>query len=72
MKIYRRAVHDCDHVVNKLDEKNLRAWLYRALAYMKLEDTANFNASVEMAHKTNSKKKKEIDDFIERIKTENI
>lgn len=63
---------DCDHVVNKLDEKNLRAWLYRALAYMKLEDTVNYDASVQMAYKNNNKKKAEIDEFLERIKIENV
>lgn len=63
---------DCDHVVNKLDEKNLRGWLYRALAYMKLEDTANYNVSVQMAYKNNNKQKDEIDEFLEKIKTENI
>lgn len=72
MKNYRRAVFDCDHVLNKLDEKSLYAWLYRALAYMKLEDTANFDASVEMAYKSNSKKREEIDEFLEKIKTESV
>lgn len=67
---YRRAVMDCDHVVNKLDEKNLRGWLYRALAYKKLDDTYNYDVSVEMAYKTNNKQREQIDEFIEKMKQE--
>lgn len=63
---------DCDYVLNKLEDKNLRAWLYRSAAYKRLGDETNFENSVKLAHKNNPKKGAIIDEFIEKVKLEGI
>ncbi|XP_017139945.1 tetratricopeptide repeat protein 12 [Drosophila miranda] len=65
---FKRAIVDCDYVLNKLDEKNLRAWLYRAMAYKGLNDEANFENCVKYARKFNSKQMEFIDGFLEKLK----
>ncbi|KAH8369341.1 hypothetical protein KR009_008814 [Drosophila setifemur] len=65
---FKRGIVDCDFVLNKLDEKNLRAWLYRAMAYKGLNDEANFETCVKYARKFNSKQMEFIDDFLEKLK----
>ncbi|XP_034663176.1 sperm-associated antigen 1A [Drosophila subobscura] len=65
---FKRAIVDCDFVLNKLDEKNLRAWLYRAMAYKGLNDEANFENCVRYARKFNSKQMEFIDGFLEKLK----
>ncbi|EDW81788.1 uncharacterized protein Dwil_GK10830 [Drosophila willistoni] len=64
---FKRAIVDCDFVLNKLDEKNLRAWLYRAMAYKHLNDEASFENCVKYAKKFNSKQLEFIDSFVEKI-----
>jgi len=51
-----------------LDEKNLRAWMYRAMAYKGLNDESNFENCVKYARKFNSKQMDFIDDFLEKLK----
>ncbi|XP_017084028.2 tetratricopeptide repeat protein 12 [Drosophila eugracilis] len=46
---FKRGIVDCDFVLNKLDEKNLRAWMYRAMAYKGLKDESNFENCVKYA-----------------------
>ncbi|XP_016970498.2 tetratricopeptide repeat protein 12 [Drosophila rhopaloa] len=65
---FKRGIVDCDFVLNKLDEKNLRAWMYRAMAYKGLKDESNFENCVKYARKFNSKQMEFIDDFLERLK----
>ncbi|KAH8271235.1 hypothetical protein KR018_002057 [Drosophila ironensis] len=65
---FKRGIVDCDFVLNKLDEKNMRAWLYRAMAYKGLEDEANFENCVKYARKFNSKQMEFIDEFLEKMK----
>ncbi|XP_002137680.2 sperm-associated antigen 1A [Drosophila pseudoobscura] len=65
---FKRAIVDCDYVLNKLDEKNLRAWLYRAMAYKGLNDESNFENCVKYARKFNSKQMEFIDGFLEKLK----
>lgn len=67
---FKRGIVDCDFVLNKLDEKNLRAWLYRAMAYKGLNDEANFETCVRYARKFNSKQMEFIDEFLEKLKSE--
>ncbi|KMZ01902.1 tetratricopeptide repeat protein 12 [Drosophila simulans] len=65
---FKRGIVDCDFVLNKLDEKNLRAWMYRAMAYKGLNDESNFENCVKYARKFNSKQMDFIDDFLEKLK----
>ncbi|XP_052857891.1 tetratricopeptide repeat protein 12 isoform X1 [Drosophila gunungcola] len=65
---FKRGIVDCDFVLNKLDEKNLRAWMYRAMAYKGLKDEPNFENCVKYARKFNSKQMEFIDDFLEKLK----
>lgn len=64
---FNRGIIDCDFVLNKLDEKNLRAWLYRALAYKNLNDEANYLNCIKYVRKYHSKQLEFIDSFVEKI-----
>ncbi|XP_075145765.1 tetratricopeptide repeat protein 12 [Haematobia irritans] len=72
LKNYKRGIMDCDYVLNKLEEKNIRSWLYRAAAYKRLGDEKNFETSIKLARKNNPKKGDFIDDFLEKMKAEPI
>lgn len=61
--LYKRAIIDCDFVIQKLDEKNLRAWLYRAYGYHQLAEIDDFNKSIVEAKKANPKEL----DYIEQV-----
>ncbi|KAM8705623.1 hypothetical protein ACLKA7_009999 [Drosophila subpalustris] len=65
---FKRAIIDCDFVLNNLDEKNLRAWLYRAMAYKSLKDESSFENCIKYVRKYHSKQMEFIDSFIEKIK----
>ncbi|XP_039494827.1 tetratricopeptide repeat protein 12 [Drosophila santomea] len=65
---FKQGIVDCDFVLNKLDEKNLRAWMYRAMAYKGLNDESNFENCVKYARKFNSKQMDFIDDFLRKLK----
>lgn len=49
-------------MLQKLDEKNVRSWLYRAKSYYLLGETRDFEKSVNEAKKNNPKGL----DFIEK------
>lgn len=53
---------DTEFVLQKLDEKNVRSWLYRAKSYYLLGETRDFEKSVNEAKKNNPKAL----DFIEK------
>jgi tetratricopeptide repeat protein 12 len=55
LEMYKRAIIDCDLVLNKLDEKNLRSWLYRAKGYHLLGEQRNYAKSIAEAKKLNPK-----------------
>lgn len=55
LSLYKRAIIDCDFVINKLDEKNLRAWLYRAKAYFHLDERRLYEKSIGEAKKHHPK-----------------
>ncbi|ALC47361.1 CG34297 [Drosophila busckii] len=65
---FKRGIIDCDYVLNKLDEKNLRAWLYRAMAYRGLNDEANFENCIKYARKYHSKQLEYIANFLLKLK----
>lgn len=70
MRNYKRALDDCNYVLEKLQETNLRAWLYRATAYKHLDDEDNFNESVAKALEHNPKRYEYIDKMVAQIKAE--
>ncbi|XP_037818881.1 tetratricopeptide repeat protein 12 [Lucilia sericata] len=72
LKNYKRAIMDCDYVLNKLEEKNLRSWLYRAAAYKRCGDEKNYETSIKLARKSNPKKTDFIDDFLDKFARESI
>lgn len=53
--LYKKAIIDVDFVLQKLDEKNIRAWLYRAKSYYLLDERRDFEKSVNEAKKNNPK-----------------
>lgn len=55
LSLYKRAIIDCDFVINKLDEKNLRAWLYRAKAYYLLDEKRLYEKCIFEAKKHHPK-----------------
>lgn len=55
MGLYKRAINDSDFVLQKLDEKNLRSWLYRANGYYLLGEISDFEKSIIEAKKSNPK-----------------
>lgn len=61
--LYKRAIIDCDFVIQKLDEKNLRAWLYRGYGYHQLAEIDDFHKSIVEAKKSNPKEV----DYIEQV-----
>ncbi|XP_030374664.1 tetratricopeptide repeat protein 12 [Scaptodrosophila lebanonensis] len=67
---YKLAIMDCDYVINKLDPRCLRAWLYRAGAFKRSGDEKAFEESVYQARKLNSKEKEFIDNFLEKMRTD--
>lgn len=66
--LFKKAIIDADFVIQKLDEKNVRAWLYRANGFLLLGEQRNFEKSVNEAKKNNPKEL----DFIEKSVTKFI
>lgn len=67
LSLFKRAVIDCDFVLNKLDEKNLRSWLYRAKAYYSLGEKRLYEKSIQEAKKHHPKELNYIDKIIAEI-----
>lgn len=70
--LFKKAVIDADFVLQKLDEKNLRAWLFRAKAYYLLGETRDYKKSINEAKKGNPKKLEFIEKVAEQILTESV
>ncbi|XP_037044199.1 tetratricopeptide repeat protein 12 isoform X1 [Bradysia coprophila] len=70
LKSYKRAIIDCDFVLQKLDEKNLRSWLCRANGFFMLGEMRDFEKSINEAKKNNPKEIEYIEKVIERIRSE--
>lgn len=65
--LMKRAIIDCDFVLQKLDEKNIRSWLYRGYAYYLLGETNDYEKSINEARKNNPKELDFIDKVVEFI-----
>ncbi|EDW39018.1 GL13629 [Drosophila persimilis] len=70
LRNYKRALQDCQHVVDKLQETNLRAWLYKATAYKRLGQTKDFEESVAKAREHNPKQLAYIEKYIKQMEAE--
>lgn len=70
MGLYKKAIIDSDFVLQKLDEKNIRSWLYRAKSYLLLDETRDFDKSVNEAKKNNPKQLEFIDKTVAQILTD--
>lgn len=71
LSLFKRAIIDCDFVLSKLDEKNLRSWLYRAKAYYLLDEKRNYEKSIIEARKNNPKELNYIDKIVAEIQGTN-
>ncbi|XP_016952283.1 tetratricopeptide repeat protein 12 [Drosophila biarmipes] len=69
MREFKLGIMDCDYVIAKLDGNYLRAWLYRAAAYKRLNDEANFEDSVSLARRLNRTQNAFIDDFLDKMRS---
>ncbi|EDW43548.1 tetratricopeptide repeat protein 12 [Drosophila sechellia] len=67
---YKRALKDCQYVLEKLQETNLRAWLYQAHAHKGLKQDDKFEESVAKAREHNPKQLAYIDKYIKQLEAE--
>ncbi|XP_052836870.1 sperm-associated antigen 1 [Drosophila gunungcola] len=67
---YKRALKDCQHVLENLQETNLRAWLYQANAYKHLNQVDKFEESVAKAREHNPNQLAYIDKYIKQLDDE--
>lgn len=67
LSLFKRAIIDCDFVLNKLDEKNLRSWLYRAKAYFMIGEKRLYDKSIFEAKKHHPKELAYIEKIISEI-----
>lgn len=68
--LYKKAIIDADFVLQKLDEKNLRAWLFRAQAYYLLGESRDYRKSINEAKKCNPKKLEYIQSVVVKIESD--
>lgn len=68
--MYKRAIIDCDFVLQKLDEKNMRAWIYRGMGYYLMGEIDDFEKSIAEAKKGNPKELAYIESAVAVIKGE--
>ncbi|KAH8292274.1 hypothetical protein KR054_008042, partial [Drosophila jambulina] len=69
LREYKRGIMDCNYVLTHIDEKYVRAWLYRAAAYKRLDDEANYEDSVYQARRLNYTETAFINEFLDKIRT---
>uniref|UniRef100_A0A182WWC2 TPR_REGION domain-containing protein n=1 Tax=Anopheles quadriannulatus TaxID=34691 RepID=A0A182WWC2_ANOQN len=67
IELYKRAIIDCDFVLSKLDEKNLRSWIFRAQGYYRLGEMKAYEKSVAEARKHNPRELPYIDRIVREI-----
>nr|XP_017009065.2 LOW QUALITY PROTEIN: tetratricopeptide repeat protein 12 [Drosophila takahashii] len=68
MRELKHSIMDCDYVLTHVDERYLRAWLYRAAAYKRLNDETNYEKSVDQARRLNRSQAEFIEDFLEKMR----
>lgn len=68
--LFKKAIIDADLVLQKLDEKNLRAWMLRGKAYHSLGEMRDYQKCVNEAKKGNPKKIDLIESMVAKIEAE--
>ncbi|XP_002138101.1 tetratricopeptide repeat protein 12 [Drosophila pseudoobscura] len=66
---FKRAIMDCDYILTYLDEKYLRAWLYKAAGHKRLNDEEQYQRSVYMAKRSNHTEYEAIDNFLDKMRS---
>ncbi|XP_033165005.1 tetratricopeptide repeat protein 12 [Drosophila mauritiana] len=69
LREFKLGIIDCDYVLAKIDEQYLRAWLYRAAAYKRLNDEPNFEYSIDRARRFNRSEADFIDEFLDKMRS---
>ncbi|KAM8703637.1 hypothetical protein ACLKA7_008289 [Drosophila subpalustris] len=69
LRNFKLAIIECNHILTKLDPKYLRAFLYRAIAYKRLNDEKNYEDSICQAKRLNTREVGFIDNFLEQMRT---
>ncbi|EDW97418.1 tetratricopeptide repeat protein 12 [Drosophila yakuba] len=69
LRDFKLGIIDCDYVLANIDEKYLRAWLYRAAAYKRLNDETNFEYSVDRARRFNRSEAHFVDEFLDKMRS---
>ncbi|GLV43654.1 uncharacterized protein CBL_07019 [Carabus blaptoides fortunei] len=70
LKFYEKAIKDCETAL-KLNESCLKAWLYLAKAYYKLDDQQKSDECIAEALKRNQDKEETINDYVHDYKSNN-
>nr|XP_016932190.2 tetratricopeptide repeat protein 12 [Drosophila suzukii] len=70
LRNYKRALQDCQYVLEKLQKTNLRAWLYQANAYKCLKQDDKFEEMVAKAREHNPNQLAYIDKYIKQLEAE--
>lgn len=67
--LYKKAIIDVDFVLQKLDEKNIQSWIYRAKGYYLLDEVRDFEKSINEAKKNNPKQLEFIEKCVRNIQS---
>ncbi|ALC47099.1 CG31294 [Drosophila busckii] len=67
---FKRALMDLEHVLNDLDQKCLRAWLYKAGALKRLNNEAGFEECIDNARRFNRANLAYVDVFLEKMRSD--
>lgn len=59
-------------MLQKLDEKNILSWIYRAKSYYLLEEHRDFEKSINEAKKNNPKRLEYIEKCVQNIKNSQL
>nr|CBE67044.1 CG6980-PA [Drosophila atripex] len=70
LRNFKRALQDCQYVVEKLQDSNLRAWLYKANAHKHLNQVEEYEASIARAREKNPTQLAYIDKYIKQMEAE--
>uniref|UniRef100_A0A6P4FRA4 Tetratricopeptide repeat protein 12 n=1 Tax=Drosophila rhopaloa TaxID=1041015 RepID=A0A6P4FRA4_DRORH len=69
LREFKLSYMDCDYVIANVDQNYLRAWLYRAVAYKRLNDEANCEYSIDQARRLNRSEAAFIDEFVDKMRS---
>ncbi|XP_017092079.2 tetratricopeptide repeat protein 12 [Drosophila bipectinata] len=70
LRNFKRALQDCQYVLDKLQDSNLRAWLYKANAHKGLNQKEEYESSIAQAREKNPTQLAYIDKYIKQMEAE--